>query len=106
MMKKELNKTKVVENREEPFKEKKSIVTNYLENDTYYVWNTDHNRSRRYKQKPTRYVRSDSRLGFLRTASRNNYVRYNSKFRKGSDIEVDCYLEVILQDLELKVTNK
>ena len=28
----------------------------------------------------------DSRPGFFRTASRNNYVRYNSQFRKGSII--------------------
>ena len=31
-------------------------------------------------------MRSDSRPGFFRTASRNNYVRYNSKFRRGSNI--------------------
>ena len=31
-------------------------------------------------------MRSDSRPGYLRTASRNNYVRDNSKFRRGSNI--------------------
>ena len=83
LMKKELKRMKVVENREEPFK--KGIATNYLE-DIHYVQNTDDNRSRRDNWKPTRYVRSDSRPGFLRTASRNNYVRDNSKFRRGSNI--------------------
>ena len=86
MMKKELKKMKVAENREEPFKEKKGITTNFLEKDTYYIQNTDDNRSRRDNWKPTRYVRSDSRPGFLRTASKNNYMRDNSKFRRGSDI--------------------
>ena len=37
MMKKDLKKMKVAENREEQFKEKKGTTTNYLENDTYYV---------------------------------------------------------------------
>ena len=37
LMKKELRKMKVVENFEEPFKR---------ENTTYYVWNTEDNRSR------------------------------------------------------------
>ena len=49
LMKKELKKMKVVENREEPFKKKKEIATNYLESETYYVRNTDDNRSRRDK---------------------------------------------------------
>ena len=31
-------------------------------------------------------MRSDSRPGFLITSSRNNYVRDNSKFRRGSNI--------------------
>ena len=44
LMKKELKRMKVVENREEPFK--KGIATNYLE-DVYYVQNTDDSRSRR-----------------------------------------------------------
>ena len=56
LMKKELRKMKVAENREEPFKEKKGTTTNYLEDNTYYVWNTDDNRSRRDNWKPTRYV--------------------------------------------------
>ena len=42
--------------------------------------------SRRDNWKPTRYMRSDSRLGYLRTASRNNYVRDNSKLRRYSNI--------------------
>ena len=31
-------------------------------------------------------MRSDSRPGYLRTASRNNYVRDDSTFRRGSDV--------------------
>ena len=46
IMKKELKKMKVVENKEEPFKEKKGTTTNYLEDDTYFVWNTEDKRSR------------------------------------------------------------
>ena len=61
MMKKELKKMKVAENREEPFKEKKGTTTNYLEDDTYFVQNAEDRRSRRGNWKPTRYVRSDSR---------------------------------------------
>ena len=38
-MKKELRRMKVAENREEPFK--KGIATNYLDEDTYYVWNAE-----------------------------------------------------------------
>ena len=44
-MKKELKRMKVAENREEPFK--KSIATHYVDQDTYYVWNANDNRSRR-----------------------------------------------------------
>ena len=40
---------KVAENREEPFKEKKGTTTYYLVDDTYYVQNTEDNRSRRDK---------------------------------------------------------
>ena len=47
LMKKELRKMKVAENREEPFK--KNIDTYHQEDATYYVWNTDDNRSRREK---------------------------------------------------------
>ena len=54
MMKKELKRMKVAENREEPFK--KGIVTNYLAEDTYYIWNAEDNRSRRDNWKQTRYV--------------------------------------------------
>ena len=45
LMKKDLKRMKVAENREEPFK--KSIATNYVDEDTYYVRNADDNRSRR-----------------------------------------------------------
>ena len=86
-MKKKLKKIEVlVENRVEPFKKKKEIATNYLESETYHIWNTHDIRSRRYKWKPTNYVRSNSRPGFLRTVSRNDYMRENSKFRRGSEI--------------------
>ena len=61
MMKKELKRMKEVENREEPFKDKKGIATNYLDEDTYYVWNAEDNKSRRDNWKQTKYVRSDSR---------------------------------------------
>ena len=81
LMKKELKRMKVVENREEPFK--KGIATNYVDEDTYYVRNGDDNRSKRDNWKPKSYVRSDSRLGFFRTASRIKYVRDNSRFRRG-----------------------
>ena len=74
---------KVVENREELFK--KGIATNYLE-DIHYVWNADDNRSRRDNWKRDKYVRSDSRPGYLRTASRGNYVRDNSSFRRNSNV--------------------
>ena len=83
LMKKELKRMKVVENREEPFK--KGIATNYLE-DIHYVWNADDNRSRRDNWKRDKYVRSDSRPGYLRTASRGNYVRDNSSFRRNSNV--------------------
>ena len=56
MMKKELKKMKVAENREEPFKEKKGTTTSF-EDDTYYVRNTVDNRSRIDNGKPTRYMR-------------------------------------------------
>ena len=45
LMKNELKRMKVAENREEPFK--KDLATNYVEGDTYNVWNADNNRSRR-----------------------------------------------------------
>ena len=45
LMKKEMKRMKVVENREELFK--KDIATNFVDEDTYYVWNSDDNRSRR-----------------------------------------------------------
>ena len=81
LMKKELRKMKVVENREEPFKN---------ENTTYYVWNTEDNRSgmdiwRNYL-KSKGFVRSDSNPRFFRMALENTYVRDNSKFsRQGSN---------------------
>ena len=77
LMKKELRKMKVVENREEPFKN---------ENTTYYIRNTDNNRSRKDNWKSKGFVRSDSHPRFFRTASKNTYVRDNLKFsRKGSN---------------------
>ena len=45
LMKKELKRMKVAENREEPFKN--NITTNYVDKDTYYVWNANDNKSRR-----------------------------------------------------------
>ena len=75
---------KVAENREEPFK--KGIATNYVDEDTYYVQNADDNRSRRDNWRRDKYVRSDSRPGYLRTASRGNYVRDNSSFRRNSNV--------------------
>ena len=69
-----LKKMKVIENWNEVFKN---------DNTTYYVWNTDDNRSRRDDKKTKGYVRSDSHPRFFRTASRNTYVRDNSRFRRG-----------------------
>ena len=80
-MQKELRKINIAENREEPFQKKESM-THYQEDTTYYVWNTNDNRSRKDNWKKS-FVRSDSRPGFFRTASRNTYVRDNSRFRKG-----------------------
>ena len=76
LMRKELKKMKVIENQNEVFKK---------EDTTYYIQNTDDNRSRRDNWKPKSYVRSDSLPGFFRTASRNTYVRDNSRFRRGSN---------------------
>ena len=45
MMKKELKRMKVAENREEPFKN--GIETNYVGEDVYFVRNGNRNRSRR-----------------------------------------------------------
>ena len=45
LMKKELKRMKVAENREEPFK--KGIETNYVDEDVYFVRNGGDNRSRR-----------------------------------------------------------
>ena len=84
LLMKELKRIKVAENRDEPFK--KGIATNYLAEDTYYVWNAKDNRSRRDNWKQTRYVRSDSKPGYLRPSSRGNYVRDNSNYRRGSNI--------------------
>ena len=75
---------KVAENRDEPFK--KGIETNYLDEDIYFVQNTDENRSRRDKWKPSKFVRSNSRPGYLRTASRGTYERDNSRYRRASQM--------------------
>ena len=72
----ELKRMKVVENREEPLR------THFQEDATYYVRNNEENRSRRNNWKPKSYVRSSSRPGFYRTASRNSYERDNSSFRR------------------------
>ena len=73
LMKKELRKMKVVENCEEPFKN---------ENTTYYVRNTDDSRSRKENWKSKGFVRSGSHPRFVRMASKNTYVRNNSKFSR------------------------
>ena len=59
LMKKELRKMKVAENREEPFKKKESM-TYYQEDTTNYVRNNEDNRSRRDNWKPKSFVRSSS----------------------------------------------
>ena len=52
-------------------------------------------------------MRSNSIPGFLRTASRNNYVRENSKFRRGSEIRRSGLLqEATLQDQGARVTKE
>ena len=48
--------------------------------------NGNDNRSRRDNWNHERYVRSDSRPGYFRTASRGNYVRDNSNFRRNSNV--------------------
>ena len=50
--------------------------------DSYYVQNTDDNRSRRDRWNAKKFVRSDSRPGYFRTVSKNAYVKDNSKFFK------------------------
>ena len=80
LMKRELKRMKVAENREEPFKKKE--MTYYQEDTTYYVRNNEDNRSRRDNWRSKSYVRSSSCPGYYRTASRNNYVRDNSSFRR------------------------
>ena len=84
LLKKKLKRMKVAENRDELFK--KGIATNYLDEDTYNVQNAYDNRSRRDKQKPTKFVRSESRPGYLRTASRGTYERENSRYRRASQM--------------------
>ena len=51
---------------------KKGIATNYLAEDTYYVENAKDNMSRRDNWKQTKYVRSDSKPGYLRPSSTGN----------------------------------
>ena len=85
---------KVAEDGEDPFKENKHTIPYYLEDDTYYVQNTDDNRSRRDNWrndlKSKGYVRSDSHPRFFRMASKNTYVRYNSRFdRRGANVRSD-----------------
>ena len=79
LMKKNMRKMKLPDNFEELFKK---------ENTTYYVRNTDDNRSRKDYWKSNGFVRSDSHPRLFRMASNNTYVRDNSKFsRQGSNIK-------------------
>merc|ERR1712105_420849 len=75
LMKRELKRLRVAENREEPFVNK-DIVTNYVKSDS---------RSRqdnwRGQKNSSGFMRSESRPGYYRTASRGNYIRDSSKFR-------------------------
>ena len=78
IMKKKLRKMTVLENREEPFKK---------ESRAYFV-RDENNRSRYndWKRNLTSrgYVRSNSYPNFFRTQSKNNYLRYSSKFGRQS----------------------
>ena len=73
-MKKELKRLKVIENREEPFNK---------ETQAFYT-RTDDTRSRydswRRNLKSDGFRRSDSNPMFFRTASKNRWIRDNSKF--------------------------
>merc|ERR1712090_113283 len=75
LMKRELKRLRVAENREEPFSNRDTI-TNYVKTD---------NRSRhdnwRGQNQSSGFMRSESRPGYYRTASRGRYVRDSSKFR-------------------------
>ena len=67
---------KVDKNCEQPF---------IKDNNTYYVQNTEDNRSRKGTWNFKKFVRSDSRQGYFRTGSKNTYMRDNSRFsRQGS----------------------
>merc|ERR1712105_124912 len=75
LMKRELKRLRVAENREEPFLNK-DTVTNYVKSDSrsrYDSWRGPNNSSG--------FMRSESRPGYYRTASRGNYIRDSSKFR-------------------------
>merc|ERR1712090_22726 len=75
LMKRELKRLRVAENREEPFANfphaNKETVTNYVKNDY---------RSRMDDWKSKGYTRSESRPGYYRTASRGRYMRDSSKY--------------------------
>jgi len=75
IMKKELKRLKIVENREEPFANK--------ETKTYYTRNDD-NRSRydnwRKNIRSDGYRRSETNPKYFRTASRNKWIRDSSRF--------------------------
>ena len=77
LMKRELKRLKVVDNREEPFAplSTKETHTNYVKN---------YNRSRiddwRSRLQSRGYRRSESRPGYFRTASRGRYIRDSSQF--------------------------
>ena len=86
---------KVVENRDEPFS--KDITS-------YYVRNTDDNRSRRDRWNAKKFVRSDLRPGYFRTASKNADMRYNSNFSDKDlvlGIIQDQEVRKVIQDLEV-----
>merc|ERR1712105_60797 len=77
LMKRELKRLKVAENREEPFApfSNRDTITNYVR--------TDH-RSRqdnwRSQNQSNGFTRSESKPGYYRTASRGRYIRDSSRF--------------------------
>ena len=73
-MKKELKRMRSEDFKKQP--EKASST------ETYYVQNDRNYRSRRENWNQSRYVRSESRPGYMRTASRGRYERDDSKFRR------------------------
>ena len=76
-MKKEIKRIRNEEFKKQPFKNS---------TDTYYIKNDNNYRSRRDNWSQNRYVRSESRPGYMRTASRGRYERDDSKFRRGLNV--------------------